>query len=494
MEPGARGSIIRLERDCPGGPMNVFISYASEQQPDAEDIALALRGEGHEAFLDRSGLPEGEAYHERIREAVRASDLFVFLISPESVSAGRYTLTELRLAEERWPAPAGHVLPVLVRPTDRAKIPAYLRAVTLLQPSGNAAAEVAAAAGRISGTKWPPRVRRAAIAFFVLAVPCVAAGAWLGYGRWRACDEARSKVREAELQKGGGDYAGAWRAYGDALTSCPGSEEAEVGRERLAMDWLDNIRVTEGKGTFTDIVNQVQSTLARGAVSSSPRRAANALAHLGWGDFLRERDGAGGLDPARYYGQSIQRDPKNAFAHAMWGHNILWKRGELAEARRHFLEAVASGEERTYVRRMELFAYFLYHDPAMEEEALRVVNEMRGEGDRLEQGPTDTNLASKLWGLYQWRLTRDEGAADFLGALPPRDHLATFQWLFPEGTVSEARRPAYLYLRGRLLESAADRSGALASYEALLALLGADASQHSLARPASQAIKRLRAG
>jgi len=84
--------------------MHAFISYVSEQSELAREIALALRGEGHDVFLDRSQLPEGDAYNARIRQAIRDCDLLVFLVSPEALSAGRYTLTELKFAEEKWTA------------------------------------------------------------------------------------------------------------------------------------------------------------------------------------------------------------------------------------------------------------------------------------------------------------------------------------------------------------------------------------------------------
>lgn len=134
--------------------MNIFISYASEQRAVAEEIALALRGEGHQAFFDRSELHEGDAYNSRLRDAIDHCDLLVFLISPESVSTGRYTLTELKFAEEKWRSPAGRVLPIMVRPTDAAAIPAYLRAVVILRPAGNTSAEVVAAVGRLARPRW----------------------------------------------------------------------------------------------------------------------------------------------------------------------------------------------------------------------------------------------------------------------------------------------------------------------------------------------------
>lgn len=106
--------------------MKIFLSHASEQSEVARSIEIALRGEGYSVFLDRSSLPSGETYHDQIREAIAESDLFVFLISPEAVARGRYTLTELEFAEEKWPHSSGGVLPVMVSATELAAVPAYL--------------------------------------------------------------------------------------------------------------------------------------------------------------------------------------------------------------------------------------------------------------------------------------------------------------------------------------------------------------------------------
>ena len=65
-------------------------------------------------------------------------------ISPHAIEPGSYTLTELRMAQERWPHPGRRVLPVMLEPTEIERVPAYLRAVTIFQPAGNVAAELAA--------------------------------------------------------------------------------------------------------------------------------------------------------------------------------------------------------------------------------------------------------------------------------------------------------------------------------------------------------------
>jgi hypothetical protein len=43
--------------------MKIFLSYAAEDRARAEEIALALRNDGHEVFFDRSRRSGGENYH-----------------------------------------------------------------------------------------------------------------------------------------------------------------------------------------------------------------------------------------------------------------------------------------------------------------------------------------------------------------------------------------------------------------------------------------------
>ena len=126
--------------------MTIFLSYAHEQRPIAEEVSVSLSVRGYAVFIDRSNLKAGVEYDAAIQKAVEECDLFVFLISPESMEQGSYALTELGFAKDKWRNPSGRVLPVMTRPTLISKIDAYLRAVTILYPQGNTAAEVAARA------------------------------------------------------------------------------------------------------------------------------------------------------------------------------------------------------------------------------------------------------------------------------------------------------------------------------------------------------------
>ena len=122
--------------------MNIFLSYASAYRDLADDLCCRLQAEGHEVFFDREDLPAGASFDDRIRQAIEAADLFIFLVAPESVAAGHYTRTELKLAARKWPTPGWHVLPVIAAPTPLNDVPAYLRALTLMQAEGNLSAEV----------------------------------------------------------------------------------------------------------------------------------------------------------------------------------------------------------------------------------------------------------------------------------------------------------------------------------------------------------------
>lgn len=130
--------------------MKIFVSHASEDHGAAEELAARLRTEDHDVFLDRDDLPHGDEYDARIRAAIAGCDLFLFLLTPRSVAPGRYTLSELGFARERFPNPRGRVLPVALAPTPLADVDPYLKAVTLLQPKGNWIAETLAAVNAIA--------------------------------------------------------------------------------------------------------------------------------------------------------------------------------------------------------------------------------------------------------------------------------------------------------------------------------------------------------
>jgi TIR domain len=155
--------------------MRVFLSYSSADRPIAEKIHVALEAAGYDVFFDRDSLPAGESFDVRILEKIERSDFFIFLVSPTSIEAGSYTLTELGFARHRWAKPEGKVLPVVIRKIDLHALPVYLRAVTLLEPEGDVAAEVVATVHELGRRGW----RRAKWVMMALAV--IAGAVAIGY-------------------------------------------------------------------------------------------------------------------------------------------------------------------------------------------------------------------------------------------------------------------------------------------------------------------------
>ena len=195
------------------------------------------------------------------------------------------------------------------------------------------------------------------------------------------------------------------------------------------------------------------------------------MAHMGWADFFRLRDGAGGLDPAQSYRRAAEIDSKNVFAHTMWAHWILWQSGPLADAQRHFAVALESGRMREYVRSMQLYALMLYDVAENHREAIRVANAMRRRGEALPQGDAESPLRRKLWNIHS-RLALKKDRSGFLELLPPAEHLATVRWLYSAALLKdgadELNHHVYLFMLAELQEASGDGSGALASYRMLL--------------------------
>jgi formylglycine-generating enzyme required for sulfatase activity len=157
--------------------MKVFLSYASQDRALAAAIHRALSHQGHDVFFDREDLPPGEEFHNRIREGIERSDLFVFLISEHALDAASYTLSELEIAQKVIEQPHGRLLPVVLSPVPFAKLPAFLKSVTVLETSGDITAAVADAVHRIARLRQRRHV--SLWSFALAAAALVALGVWV---------------------------------------------------------------------------------------------------------------------------------------------------------------------------------------------------------------------------------------------------------------------------------------------------------------------------
>ena len=148
--------------------MRIFISHAREQGDLAHEMSIKLRDEGHTTFVSTTSLRPGEPFERSIRSALRRSHLLIFLISPESMTPGRFPLSEVELFEKVHPQPANHVLPVSIgNGFPVARLPAYLRAASVLTSQGDPVPLVLARVDEISRRLTGRRILVAALTAFV---------------------------------------------------------------------------------------------------------------------------------------------------------------------------------------------------------------------------------------------------------------------------------------------------------------------------------------
>jgi hypothetical protein len=287
----------------------------------------------------------------------------------------------------------------------------------------------------------------------------------------KAVAESRARRRHAaELvaiataAQSRGDFHEAWAETDSAARLAGGSREVTAAQEDVTMAWLERMRLTEGQ-TFSQVVAPLFPILERAALNASGTRKADLLAHIGWADFLRSRDGVGAVTPDADYRRALAVDPTNVYAHAMWGHWILWHGGSVADARPHFTAALATGRDRPFVRRLQVAA-LEGPDEERELERLRVVNEMRRSGEEI-----DATTSEALWDVYYDRFedyeNNDSALVPLFAAAPPAEQLVTFRLLFDRADFDESKRWNRDYYMAALEEASGQRVDALRTFESV---------------------------
>lgn len=127
--------------------IRIFLSHQPELEKHAKDIASCIEARGHQVLRSAQS---GDR-HGQLADLIGQSDAFIFLITPQSVAPGTQTMSELQLAQRRWPVPDDHVLPVAVARTKLANVPSYLRSINILKPQGDLALDIAGHVDRIAG-------------------------------------------------------------------------------------------------------------------------------------------------------------------------------------------------------------------------------------------------------------------------------------------------------------------------------------------------------
>jgi len=296
--------------------------------------------------------------------------------------------------------------------------------------------------------------------------------------------QTKELLRTSQMQEAARDYPAAWDSMAEADRLTNGRREVRIAQESLAMDWLEHARLGPDQQRFSDIVGKVAPILDRAASTAQRARKADLLAHLGWAEFLRSRDGVATLAPDHYYKEALKTDPQNVYAHAMLGHWILWHGGKVTDAREQFSLALAGGSHHDYVRAMQLSGYENVRNGEADVELVRVVGDMVIKGDRV-----DPENRSALWAIYSFHFDSDEARRQqLLAAVPPADQLATFSSLFDVPDFDQSRFVSREFYRAILEEAAGQRTPALQTLLSVRPKLTRDSAMRN---EIEQSIKRL---
>jgi hypothetical protein len=388
------------------------------------------------------------------------------------VAPGSYTLAELGIAQERWRRPAGHVLPVMIAPTPMASLPPYLSAVTVLQPTGDLVAETVAAVAKLGG-RGSGATRRKAIGVTIALVAIAAGGlatTQIVQRRAEAAATTRDLVAAAEAMKlcNDGSHDPALQQLGDLAARHPKVPTIATLREDCAMRWTREMRDrwSSGERAFDERVAKIKPVLLQGLSSATGMRSADLRAHVGWTVYLGGTT-IGSDRPEPHWQRALADDATNVYAHAMLGSKLI--SGQLAEARQHFEKAVASGRDREFVRRLQFEGTLTGSNEDLAY-AVAVGDEMRRGGEALSAAQR-----RDLWNYaFGSRLLNEDARQSLFSALPPRELLATLQWLVPAAALSEKMNFAGRFCLATVQANAGEWDTAAASFASLEQDLRAD--------------------
>jgi tetratricopeptide (TPR) repeat protein len=274
-------------------------------------------------------------------------------------------------------------------------------------------------------------------------------------------------VRLADNHLKDHDYALSWGANAKALELAPTDAAALTQQSRIAMAWLEDVRLSSKSGatTFGEIADPLLDALVKYAALPAVHgvELADIKAHIGWARFLRSRDGVTGLRIADEFTDALKSDPDNMYGHVMRGFVILWDGGRPEAARADFDAALKSPVDPPYRDRMILAALFNSTSDDHQFAAVDYANKIRKSGRRIE-----ADSQRRLLWIYEIGLHDTEHLARLSTIIPFDEHIATLDWVLTD-QADGPRRQNDDVLKAYFLESAGKNQEALALYRQVLA-------------------------
>ncbi len=472
--------------------MNIFVSHPLALRDLALRLQHALTAKGHAVTTDRARLAAGRPLQEAVNDAIATTDVFVFVLSPQSVAADSYTLAELAQAQQRWPDPKGRVITFVAQATPEADIPTYLRASQRIEAGRNCLKAVVEAAQRLDRRQL--RVRWRPVAVGALCAGLIGASTWAASALLQQrSDGAMAIKRVAAAQRVLVDcqerqtHADSFSALEAMVADNPTHGDVHTALQDCAMSWLrDGHALLDGRSALPQVLGRIAPVLQQALRAQPvPQRQADLQAHLGWTQVMLWRDGHRvPRDPAEDFRAALAADPANPFAHAMMAQWLMAQEVAQTEvAAQHLDQAIASGRQLAFVRRLQLATWAVH--PQHAHRALLALNAMRQRGE-----PQDRPTHALVWDALYAHAHKDEARHRLVSHLSPEDAIKTFLWFKPRdartNSVAEMD-PAWRLTHGLLLSHA----GRSREAKADLAVLHAEVRTSQGVGAFSRAVDRL---
>ncbi|MBU0967373.1 MAG: PDZ domain-containing protein [Proteobacteria bacterium] len=169
-------------------------------------------------------------------------------------------------------------------------------------------------------------------------------------------ESVQKLVKAADMQIEYGDLDSALQLAEQALELQPGSREAGERQVTVAMMMLRRGFDYTREG-YNKKIDSLLTVLYRGAVDSDPVRAADALAHIGLANKIRQFNQNKHFPVKEYFQRAVALDRDNVYAHVFWADSCLANGyrldcgDNLQAAVKHYTMAMQDGRQQDYVRR-----------------------------------------------------------------------------------------------------------------------------------------------
>ena len=238
-------------------------------------------------------------------------------------------------------------------------------------------------------------------------------------------EKAKNLNNEAQQLASSGNYSRAWQSISQAVELRPEYRDQQA---EIAMAWLREIRIssTGGEKSFSEIVDKVVPALYGAIDTTRKKYSAKILAHIGWANYLKFKEGDRAVKVEEQYIRALNLDSTNVYAHVMFGHWILFPaHGEVSidEANRHFALALKSGREKKYVRGLMFAAYRNNGSVEYQAQMIKLVNDIRKNGEAMDAAERKKILEESYF-MYRGEIVKSVGKV-----LSPKDHHDTFVYL-----------------------------------------------------------------